>query len=828
MILSTGRRLAVLAALLALAVPAAAPAAEPPAAVGTVRVGFLLDGPWERNDELVALVEREIRILTEGEMDVRFPAAARRLADWSHAGVDRLKEELLADPQVDLVIALGTLSTHAFCCQGPLPKPVVAPLVLDAELQGFPRSGAGSGVHNLAYVAFPDNFVHDVAAFRRVVPIRHLAVLASAPLLDTIPALRHEGAARALAAGVQVSRVEMPSPTSDAELAAVLERIPADVDAVYLPPLRHLTGEQLDRLIAGLNRRRLPTFSLLGETEVRRGVLVGLTPETFFERLARRIALDVQRILLGEEPGEIPVAFPRRDKLTLNLRTAREIGVSPRWEVLLEAEVLHPLPESAPRLDLATAVDEAVEANLDLEARRRGVAAGAYDVDAARAVFLPSVEASALGLAIDEDRAAASLGSQAERTVSAGLDAAQLVYSDAALANLDVQRHLQRAREAELDQVRLDVALDAAVAYLTVLRAETLVQVRRNNVELTRRNLELAEVRRDVGAANPAEVYRWQSELASARKALVEADATQSQARIALLRLLARDQSQVLAFTDVGPASADLLSGEERFRDLVDTPRRYAAFTDFMVAEGLEQAPELARLDAAVAAQQRAVRAARRAFYAPTVVLSAQLDEVLDRGGAGSDGSDLFAGLPFPVELPQADDTSWSLALSARLPLFDGGSRLATKLQAEEDLSRLRLERRALEDRLAQRIRSSLEAARGSFPGIELSRRAASAAAQNLELVSDAYARGAVSILEVLDAQNAALNANLQTANAAYDFLIDLFQGQRAVNRFDFFLTAAERSAWTARLAAWLEARGLSTPQPPAPPDAPPDAGDPR
>lgn len=808
-------------ALVCLAVPASRLAAAEP-----VRIGFVLDGPWERNDELLAQVQREILILTEGEMDVRFPAAASRVADWSAGGVRRASEELLADPDVDLIVAYGTLSTHVFCCYGALPKPVVAPLVLDASLQGFPRSGAGSGVHNLAYVALPDGFAHDLAALRSVVPVEHLAILGSGPVLDAVPIFGGDAATQAAAVGVRISRVEVPVPATDADLAAVLKRIPADADGVFLAPLRHLSGGQLDRLLAGLAARRLPTFATLGESVVRRGALVGLTPETFFERLARRVALDVQRILLGDEPGEVPVAFPRRDKLTLNMATARQIGISPRWQVLLEAELLHPLPESVPHLDLTTAVDEAVEANLDLEARRRGVAAGAYDVDSARAAFLPGLDASALGLSIDEDRAAASLGSQAERTVTAGLDATQLVYSDAALANLEIQRHLQRAREAELDQVRLDVALDAAVAYLTVLRAETLVRVRRNNVELTRRNLELARVRRDVGTANPAEVYRWESELATARKSLVEADAAQRQAQIALLRLLARQQSQLFAYDDVSPFDPSLLSGEDRFRGLIDTPRRYAAFTDFMVADGLARAPELARLDAALAAQERAVRASRRAFYAPTVVVSAQLDEILHRGGAGSDGAgDLFTGLPFPLALPQSDDTQWSLALSARLALFDGGSRLADKLQAEEELLQLRLERRALEDRLTQRIRSSLEAARGSFPGIELSRRAAAAAAQNLELVSDAYARGAVSILEVLDAQNAALNADLLSANAAYDFLIDLMQGQRAVNRFDFFLSDAERTAWYGRLTAWIGEHGPTTPEPRRD-DPPPDADD--
>lgn len=785
--------LAALAAL-CLVLPQAS-AAEP--AVG---VGFVLDGPWERNQELLDLAQGEILTLTEGEWRVGWHV---RVADWTTPGLRRAVDDLLADPQVDVVITLGTLASHVVCCYGNLPKPVIAPLVLDAGLQGFPREGPGSGVENLTYVAFPGHFSHEVEVFQQVVPFDHLVILASRPLLEAIPGLRGPTGEPVLlqAAGPRISRVEVGSSVGNA-----LEALPADADAVYLAPLRHLPAAEYERLIAGLIERRLPSFAVLGASEVARGVMVGLTPETFYLRLARRIALDVQRILLGEAPAEIPVAFPRRDRLTINMATARAIGVSPRWDVLIEADQLHPLPEATETLRFEDAVVEAVETNLDLAARRRGVAAGAYDVDAARAALLPSLDLSTTAVRIDEDRAAASLGAQSERSLTTGVEAAQLLFSDAARASLEIQRQLQRSREAELRQVRLDVALDAALAYLDVLRADTVAQVQRRNLDLTRRNLELARVRRDVGTAGAAEVHRWTSEVAVARKALIEADARSRIARIALARLLHRRQDSPLAFAPVTWDDPSLLTGESRFNAYVETPRRFEAFVAFMVAEALERSPELARVDAALAAQRRALSAARRAFYLPTVALSARLDEVLDEGGAGSGGGapgSLFSGLPRP------DDTDWSVAVSARLPLFSGGRRVAERLQAAEEVARLEVERAALAERLEQLTRTALESGGATYPGIELSRQAAGAAQDTLELVSDAYARGALSILALLDAQGAALNAELLAANAEYDFLADLMRAQRAADRFDFFLSPAERAAWYGRLETWFAGRGI-------------------
>ena len=60
-------------------------------------------------------------------------------------------------------------------------------------------------------------------------------------------------------------------------------------------------------------------------------------------------------------------------------------------------------------------------------------------------------------------------------------------------------------------------------------------------------------------------------------------------------------------------------------------------------------------------------------------------------------------------------------------------------------------------------------------------RKSADAAARTLELVQDSYARGAASILDLLDAQNNALTSELAAVTAVYDFLDDWAEVQRSV-----------------------------------------------
>ena len=74
--------------------------------------------------------------------------------------------------------------------------------------------------------------------------------------------------------------------------------------------------------------------------DLEHGVLMTTIPSDFIERRARRVALNVQRILLGDDPEDLPIAFTQPLRLTINMRTVRSIGVYPSWDVLSEAELL--------------------------------------------------------------------------------------------------------------------------------------------------------------------------------------------------------------------------------------------------------------------------------------------------------------------------------------------------------------------------------------------------------------------------------------------------------------------------------------------------------
>lgn len=761
-----------------------------------VHVAIVTDGPSERSASLRAAFLEQMRVVNRGEFDIQAPSALQVEADWSLAGVRGALDRVLADRRTDLVVTLGVLASHAAAYRASLPKPVVAPFVADRRLQGLPYKDGASGKKNLSYVSLDVDIRRDLAVFRDVVPFSRLAFLLDEAVAEAIPGGREEVSRVARELGIAVTHVSVKT-----SAAKALAAIPANTQAVYVGPLLRLSSGEYERLIAGLIERRLPSFAFSGKSDVERGLLVGVAPAVRMERLARRVALNARRILLGEEASTLPVAFARQEGLTLNMRTARAIGFSPSWQLLTRAELLHEETEATGRpLSLAGAVRDAVELNLNIRIAQANAAAGKENIRAARSVLLPQVGLAGRRVAIEEDDAAALPG-RAERTTSGSVTLAQTLYAEPARANLDVQKQLQAAREIELEQVRLDIVLETAQAYLDVLRAKTNERIQKDNLRLTRSNLELARARRRIGTAGPSEVYRWESEIANAQRTVVEAQGETRVAEIALNALLHRPLEEAVATIEVGLDEPVLIASQPRLYDLIDNPTSFRVFRDFVVQEGLAAVPELRQLDARVRAQERTLKSAQRAYWHPEVGLQAERTETFARDGVRA------------APLPGVDDTETTMSLQLSFPLFTSGARSADKEQAIAELAGLRLQRQAAAERIERRIRSALHNARTAFTAIRLSREAADAAQSNLDVVRDAYSRGTVSILDLLDAQNAALVEDLRAATGVYDFLRDLMEVERAAARFDFFLTPQEQADWFTRVERYFAKRGVPVPQ---------------
>jgi len=140
-----------------------------------------------------------------------------------------------------------------------------------------------------------------------------------------------QAAARAL--GVRLQSLEVRGDPSDFEgafSAATKER--PDGLLVVLDPFTTLHRRRIGEFAAGSRLPAVYGSSAFPEA----GGLMSYGPN--IPDMYRRAAFYVDKILKGAKPADLPVEQPRKFELVINLKTAKELGITIPPEVLLQAD----------------------------------------------------------------------------------------------------------------------------------------------------------------------------------------------------------------------------------------------------------------------------------------------------------------------------------------------------------------------------------------------------------------------------------------------------------------------------------------------------------
>jgi len=148
------------------------------------------------------------------------------------------------------------------------------------------------------------------------------------------------------------------------------------------------------------------------------------------------------------------------------------------------------------------------------------------------------------------------------------------------------------------------------------------------------------------------------------------------------------------------------------------------------------------------------------------------------------------------------------VGLQATLPLFSGGQRRASVSRASYELRQLGATRASTAEKVEEQIRNQLHQAQAAYGQIDLTATAAEASKKNYDLVADAYAQGTVSIIQLLDAQDASLTANAASIDSLYNFLTIIMALQRAVGGFDYLLDEDSRIELANSMRDYLKRTG--------------------
>lgn len=255
-----------------------------------------------------------------------------------------LVERLNTAGDIDLMIAMGTWAGQDLA-RSAVNVPTIVASTSDPIASGIIDSAEDSGHDHVHAKVEPQRYERQVRLFHDIVPYRSLGVV-----YENSPEGRTFGGVDAVEAmarelGFSVQNCNAPFSDVTAEQAAqgaieCYQRLAPTVDAVYVTVHRGVTAASLGPIIQALLDAQVPSFSMLGSEEVRRGVLMSMaqadyTPVGLFH------AEVIARIFHGASPRELSQIWLSPAEIAINLKTAELIGFDPPIDILLASDEVY-------------------------------------------------------------------------------------------------------------------------------------------------------------------------------------------------------------------------------------------------------------------------------------------------------------------------------------------------------------------------------------------------------------------------------------------------------------------------------------------------------
>ena len=426
-----------------------------------------------------------------------------------------------------------------------------------------------------------------------------------------------------------------------------------------------------------------------------------------------------------------------------------------------------PVVLNAQPLTLEQCIERALRYNLDVRVAEQAVVRSVADVKASRAERLPSVNATLLS--VGRSRTGSSVRIQDNPGVIDEVTGDRIFQEEVTVipANTresfavstslthtfyDAGRRTNRHRssqfnldssESSLKSRQADVVADVKERYFELLKALELVEVRKESLKLSEKQLEDAQVRLEVGSGTEVDVLRLQVQLDNARAELINVEQSVARAKAQLNHVIGAEVHDGIQVAELAEDRWEISTARDDLSKLIETARAGN--------------PSLAGMRQSVSASEHALKAARAAWY-PRLggnIGYSRNNEVFDR---------VYENLD--------QNYSLNMGLSLTYNVFDGGVR-----QANIDRSRVELETARMNRQKREReLDLAIEVARLEMIRLEklirLGEQTVKLAKEDLRLAEERYRVGIGRLLEVLDAQVGFTRERANLVQTRYDLKI--------------------------------------------------------
>lgn len=410
---------------------------------------------------------------------------------------------------------------------------------------------------------------------------------------------------------------------------------------------------------------------------------------------------------------------------------------------ILSGPVSAQTPAPVEKVTFQQAVDRAVKNNTTVAIAAAGIVRAEGLLQQARAATLLQVTGNVVVTTLNRVVEFAGQTVVPRTQVTASLAADQPILAAAAWARRVEAEDQVRVAELSAADVRRQIALATADAYLGIIAARRVLDADLRARDVAKAHFDLASELERKGSGSRLNSLRAEQQW-STDETLLEA------ARLATYR--AQEALGVLMVAD-GPVDA---SAEPAFDVPVDAAGTSAALLQFRT--------DLKLFAAESQAAERVVRHSSKDWW-PT------LDAI-------------FQPQTLRPASIFAPSTTWQLFFRSTIPLFDAGQRASLKVLRQSQLDVARATLSGAETQAASEVRAAREAVASGERALASARSAADQAQQVVRITNVAFRAGAATNIEVIDAERSARDAETAVAAAEDTLRRSKLELLQALGRF--------------------------------------------
>ena len=280
----------------------------------------------------------------------------------------------------------------------------------------------------------------------------------------------------------------------------------------------------------------------------------------------------------------------------------------------------------------------------------------------------------------------------------------------------------RQAVEADFQNMSLSVTANVATNYFTLRSLDAERDVLDNTIKTRQEAVRIARERLDSGLSSELDVRRAEADLADTQATAFSVVRTRDEMENALATLLGEPASTL----------------REPRRPLTATPPR---IPPGLPSRLLERRPDVASAERQLAAASERIGVAKAAFF-PRINLT---------GAAGFESYDIGTLFSLPSRI-------WQIGPSVTLPIFEGGRNLGNLQISQSRYSEAVGQYRGRVLIAFQEVEDGLGDLRTLSGQVDALIRAEAASRRSLVLAQDAYSKGSVDFLQVLDAERTSLS----------------------------------------------------------------------